>query len=403
MFEQITVDRQVFGNGEDLLVCGDSSAQLGAMDALKGKIQCVYLDPPFRTGSKFERRRPFGAKGWKTGSPAPGYRAYNDAMSEKSWLRMMRGMTRQAYELLSDTGVFCLHLDWRMNAQARILCDKIFGADKFLNEIIWSYESGGRSKRTFSRKHDVILLYAKGKNYKFDLTKVPLERTENRNNHMRREMDEDGRIYSVIRSAGKEYRYYDDEPVYPGDVWTDISHLQQKDPERTGYATQKPMKLLERLLLPVTEPGDWVADLCLGSGTLAATAEKMGLRYAAADLNPEALAVTLGRLKNPNVTVACATDKHAARLDGEWENGRLTLKDLESAHPAFPEKCAPGDRLEQWEIGTVKDGTFYTEQHFGRNHRYPGLTMEIALDDPTGKAVMTTDAAGIRRAYLVKI
>ena len=403
MFEQIRVDRQIFGKGEDLLVCGNSSLPIGAMGALKGKVQCVYVDPPFRTGEKFERRRPFGAKGWKTGSPAPGYRAYNDVMNEKSWSRMMRGMIRQAYELLSDTGVFCLHLDWRMNAQARLMCDKIFGADRFLNEIIWSYESGGRSKRTFSRKHDVILLYAKGKNYKFDLTKVPLERTENRNNHMRREMDEDGRFYSVIRSAGKEYRYYDDEPVYPGDVWTDISHLQQKDPERTGFATQKPMKLLERLLLPVTEPGDLVADLCCGSGTLAAVAEELGLRYAAADLNPEAIAVTLGRLKEPDVTVLCPTDERKVKLDGEWNHGRLVLRDIESAHPSFPEKIAPGDRLERWELGTVEDGTFYTEQRFGRSRRYPELTMEIKLTDTRGKAVMTTDAAGVRRAYLLKI
>ncbi|MBQ7864880.1 MAG: site-specific DNA-methyltransferase, partial [Clostridia bacterium] len=79
-----------------------------------------------------------------------------------------------------------------------------------------------------------------------------------RRNHMRRQVDETGRTYRSIRSGGKEYRYYDDTPVYPGDVWTDISHLQQRDPERSGYATQKPLKLLDRLLRPVVQPGDRV-------------------------------------------------------------------------------------------------------------------------------------------------
>ena len=131
----------------------------------------------------------------------------------------------------------------------------MFGAEQFLNEIIWAYESGGRSKKTFSRKHDTVLMYAKTKKYRFDITRVPLDRQSKRRNHMARGIDENGRLYSYIRSNGKEYRYYDDEPVYPGDVWTDISHLQQRDPERTGYATQKPLKLLERLLRPVTNRG----------------------------------------------------------------------------------------------------------------------------------------------------
>ena len=94
---------------------------------------------------------------------------------------------------------------------------------------------------------------------------------------MRRCVDENGRSYSQITTGGKVYRYYDDAPVYPGDVWSDISHLQQKDPERTGYPTQKPLKLLERLLLPVVREGDMVADLCCGSGTAMEAAQSLGL------------------------------------------------------------------------------------------------------------------------------
>ena len=215
MFEQIQIQKEIFGEGENLLRCGSAMALPKEIRALYGKAQCVYLDPPFMTGEKYMRRRPYGEKGWRTGTPSCRYPAYNDQFTEeKEYLRLLRRLVGAAKNLLSETGVFYLHLDWRMSAQARIMCDKVFGKDRFLNEIIWGYESGGRSKRHFSRKHDVILLYAKSQKYLFDLTKVPLPRGEVRRNHMARGMDETGRAYSYITSNGKEYRYYD---------WTGLS------------------------------------------------------------------------------------------------------------------------------------------------------------------------------------
>ena len=266
MYKQIPVSREIFGNGENQLICGDVMKLPESVRGMAGRVQCVYTDPPFMTGERFVRSRPYGTKGWKTGSPAPRYPAYDDRyQDEKAYMRMLRKQVTTARELLQATGVFYLHLDWRMAAPARLLCDKVFGKNGFLNEIIWAYESGGRARRYFSRKHDVILLYARSGKYTFDLTRVPLPRGPEKRNHMARGRDEQGRMFSRIVTRGREYRYYDDEPVYPGDVWTDISHLQQRDPERTGYATQKPLRLLERLLLPVTGEGDWVADLCCGS------------------------------------------------------------------------------------------------------------------------------------------
>lgn len=169
--------------------------------------------------------------------------------------------------------------------------------------MIWSYESGGRAKRSFSRKHDTILLFGRTRDYYFDLTRVPLPRGEHRSNHMKRSVDENGRSYRSVVVSGKEYRYYDDEPVYPGDVWTDISHIQQRDPERTGYSTQKPLALLLRLLKPLVREGDLVADLCCGSGTALAAAEALGCRLLGMDLNPDALLVTRARLRNQDLTL----------------------------------------------------------------------------------------------------
>ena len=400
MIEQVKAEREVFGNGENLLVCGSVMKLPEEIRALAGKVQCVYVDPPFMTGEKFMRRRPYGEKGWKTGTPAPRYPAYEDRYTnEKQYLRLLRRVISVSRTLLNDTGVFYLHLDWRMAAPARLMCDREFGKTRFLNEIIWSYESGGRAKKYFSRKHDVILLYAKTKDYFFDLTRVPLSRGEKRN-HMARGRDEQGRMFSRITSNGKEYRYYDDEPVYPGDVWSDISHLQQRDPERTGYATQKPLKLLERLLLPVTNPGDLVADLCCGSGTALEAAQQLDCRFAGLDLNPEAVSVALSRLKPKDLTVICPCGSKAELL-AENEEGRFRVDGLEVSNPAFPARTSPLDNLESWETGTLEDGVFRAEQCFRRSFRYPELQQALKTDSPV-TAVMTTDAAGIRRAFEIK-
>ena len=403
MYEQVNVEREVFGNGENLLICGSVMKLPEEIRALAGKAQCVCVDPPFMTGEKFMRRRPYGEKGWRSGTPAPRYPAYEDRYTnEKQYLRLLRRIVSVAKELLTDTGVFYLHLDWRMAAPARVMCDKVFGKTRFLNEIIWSYESGGRARRYFSRKHDAILLYAKSNGYFFDLSRVPLPRGWERRNHMARGRDEQGRMFSRINSNGKEYRYYDDEPVYPGDVWTDISHLQQRDPERTGYATQKPLKLLERMLLPVTNPGDLVVDLCCGSGTLPAAAQKLECRFAALDVNPEAIAVSLSRLDPKDMTVICPCGPEAAlTAESDAENGRFQIGGLEVSNPAFPAKTTPMDNLEGWDTGVIRDGVFYAEQSFRRSYRYPELQQSLKIEKPV-EAVMTTDAAGIRRAYAIK-
>ena len=403
MFEQVNVEKTVYGNGENLLRCGNVLALPEEFRALEGKVQCVYLDPPFMTGEKFMRRRPYGEQGWRTGSPAPRYPAYDDRYSgEKEYLRLLRRMVGAAKNLLCETGVFYLHLDWRMAAPARMMCDRVFGKTRFLNEIIWGYESGGRARKYFPRKHDVILMYAKGQKYAFDLTRVPIPRGEVRRNHMARGVDGQGRMFSRIVSNGKEYRYYDDEPVYPGDVWTDIGFLQQRDPERTGYATQKPLRLLERLLLPVTKPGDLVVDLCCGSGTTLEAAQRLGCRFAGLDVSPEAVAVALSRLKAENLTVVCPCGKEKAELlaGDDPESGRFRVEGLAEEHPQFPAKRTPMDNLESWETGRIEGGTFIAEQRFARSFRYPELVKDLRAEPGSIRAVMTTDAAGVRRAYV---
>ena len=159
MFEAVEISREITGSGQNLLLCGDAYQQQPALSALAGQVQAVYIDPPFMTGETFTRRRRFGTSGWKTGRPMPEYPAYIDRFADtREYLELLRSLIECAKDLLLPTGVLYLHLDWRTSAYARLLCDEIFGEDMFLNEIVWSYESGGRAKKYFSRKHDTILL-----------------------------------------------------------------------------------------------------------------------------------------------------------------------------------------------------------------------------------------------------
>ena len=402
MYQQITVNRTLYGHGENLLVLGNAQKPPKEIRELRGKVQCIYLDPPFMTGEAFRRKRPYGEKGWRRGSPSLSLSGYEDRFAdEKSYLRFLRRVVTLSRDMLRPEGIFCLHLDWRMAARARLLCDSIFGPERFLNEIIWAYESGGRSKKFFPRKHDNILMYARSGKYHFDLTQVPLPRGEHRKNHMARKTDEHGRTYSSIVTAGKEYRYYDDEPVYPGDVWTDIGFLQQKDPERTGYPTQKPLKLLERLLKPAVQPGDLVMDLCCGSGTALAAAEKLGCRYAGMDLRPEAIAVCQGRLKAENLTVIAPTDRKPVSLLAGFdrEAGRLRMGGMALEGAPYPDGADPADLTEAWETGRTEGDIFISEKRYGRSFQYPALIDSLKIPEEKMPDLLVTDAAGVRRAY----
>ena len=404
MFEAVNVTREIIGQGRDLLLCGDGSAPLsGVLAEYAGKAQCVYIDPPFMTGDSFTRRRRFGQAGWKTGRPSPEFPAFADKFEDKAaYLYFLRGLIENAHALLSKTGVLALHLDWHTSAYGRIICDEVFGEEFFLNEVIWSYESGGRAKKYFSRKHDTILLYARTKDYHFDLHRVPLERTEHRKNHMRRRVDEDGRAYSEIKTGGKVYRYYDDAPVYPGDVWTDISHLQQRDPERTGYATQKPLKLLDRILKPVVQGGDLVIDLCCGSGTAMEAAHALGCRFIGVDNSPEAILTTASRLDSRSQILSCPCTLDDTCLEGMYmgEGGMLLLTGFTATHPAFPKTEQALDALESWAAGHIVGDTFVVSESFRRSTRSPELPVFCLLPAGEGEpAVSTVDAAGRRRVF----
>ncbi len=381
-----------------------------------GKVQTIYLDPPFFTGKRFDMKVRIGEKGYKTGSPSLTLAAYEDKWdSREAYLDMMRGTLTLCRELLKKEGTIFLHVDCRMNAHLRLLMDEIFGENNFLNEIIWSYQSGGRAKTYFPRKHDVILFYAKSRAYYFNIKGAPMERAQARSNHMRRAVDENGRSYRAITSGGKEYRYYDDEPAYPGDVWDDISHLQQKDPQRTGYDTQKPVKLLERIVTCATQEGDIVCDLFCGSGTTAVAAASLGRKFLCADKSPLAVSATGKRLALQcrdgkkkksavgfDVEAECGADDCAVEAEVFPAISSYTVRLVRFDSPEAKEAGLTGlDAVDQWAAGFVQGDVFRSCVTSARTQAEPRLATTVEMPVCAGEpCVMIVDVWGRRRFYL---
>ena len=392
------------------LFLGDSLALADKLiQKYGGRVQCVYMDPPFFTGDLFDMRVRVGEREWKNGAGSLDVHAYSDKWDDKQqYVDTMRAMLKLACELLSDTGVIFLHVDFRMQAHLRLLMDEIFGENNFLNEIIWTYQTGGRARKYFSRKHDVILFYRKSSSYKFYMENVPISRTDARRNHMKRQIDKDGRVYRTIKSGGKVYKYYDDDPVFPGDVWDDVSHLQQKDPQRTGYDTQKPLKLLERIVLCATKPGDMVCDLTCGSGTTLEAAALNGRSFLGVDMCPLAVQTSRRRLMGNRVTINAEDSQGEPDIKLDVITGVGNYEcDLRAftIEPGVGERAFNGlDSVTGWSGGYINDDTFYAYVHDMRSKQHPKLDAHLSIPVWDGRpAVRIEDVYGRTFYYTLDI
>ena len=373
-----------------------------------GQVQTIYLDPPFCTGKNFSLRQRCGEAGWLSGKPMLSLPAYTDKWPDRdAFLSMLRRAIVLAHELLSEDGSLFLHLDARMHARVRLMADEVFGENNFVNEIIWTYQTGGRSTAHFSRKHDIILFYRKRPDAYFNIQAVGVPRTRARSNHMRRGVDSQGRPYRSIVSQGKEYRYYDDEHVYPGDVWDDVSHMQQKDPQRTGYDNQKPLKLLERVILSTSRPGDLVCDLFAGSGTTAVAAAKHGRNFIVVDRAEAAVAVARKRLLDTALQVEGSCAAGSPLVFAEVSRGLgfnevcLTQYVLEEG---LCRVSLPGiEAVDQISVGYLRGGIFHGFGNAARSKLTPGLPERLELPVLDGTpAVLTVDVLGRRMVHALE-
>ena len=322
--------------------------------------------------------------------------AYHDSLTREAYIEKMRAVLVNARALMASDALIFVHIDWRMHPYLRLLMDEIFGESNFRNEIIWAYQSGGSARRYFPRKHDVILMYSKTKDYDFHIQDVAEVVPGGRENHMKRHVDADGRVYRSIRSGGRVYTYYDDDPVVPGDVWTDVNHLQQKDPQRTGYDTQKPLKLLERIVRSSSRPGGLVMDLFVGSGTTADAAVKNGRCFLAADVNPLSMQLVRRRTDGAATLYAHEPFDGAPEIRARAESGigftAVRLEGFSSDDPTLPEGM---DAVDCWAAGYERDGVFYSYAEEARSREKPAPAFELAVPMYEGRLMLrVTDVKG---------
>lgn len=302
-----------FGSGDasaeepNRLIYGDNLLAIAALLAgdddtpsLRGKIDLIYIDPPFDSKADYRTKITLPGATIDQKPTVLEQFAYSDTWSDgtASYLAMITPRVILAHELLSEVGSMYLHVDWRVGPYIKIVMDEIFGRDRFLNEVIWCFSVGGKGTDRFARKHNTIYFYSKTGTHIFNGKDPLVSKPRKPNSHMRLKVDEYGREYQekTDRKSGKVYRYYVDEGKIPEDYWTDIEQLNREDAERVGYDTQKPERLLERIIAASSNAGSIVADFFVGSGTTAAVAERLGRRWIASDIGKPAAMVTRKRL-----------------------------------------------------------------------------------------------------------
>ena len=263
---------------------------------MKGKIDLIYVDPPFYSKADYSIKLNIQSDKLEEDVKVKQI-AYTDHWEGglEDYLRMICLRLYMMKELLSDTGSIWVHLDWHVSHYVKLIMDEIFGAENFINEVIWNYKSGGTSSRRFARKHDTLLFYGKTKDYYFEAQK---EKSYNRGFKPYH--------FKGVEEFQDEVGWY--TMVNMKDVWQ-LDMVGRTSAERTGYATQKPEALLERILRSCTKEGDVCADFFGGSGTLAAVASKMGRRWITCDMGSNSLAAIKRRLIGQNARFVVYKDK----------------------------------------------------------------------------------------------
>lgn len=288
---------------ENLLALGDMAEVCPALP--RGvEIDLAYLDPPFGVGTTMTaRERPGEARGRKQRASGP--EAYEDPAGADALVAMLVPRLALLRERLSRRATLWLHLDHRAVHEVKVAVDRVLGRGAFLGEVIWTPGNGSRGARGFAVTHQTLLLYARSAAdrreviYRADDPALREPYAETSLSMHFRHRDEHGRLYRERTIGGRTYRYYADQGRRLGSVWTDVPAMVANTPirrEATGYPTQKPERLLERIVRASSHEGSTVADFMCGSGTTLVVAAALGRRFVGGDISPVAIATTERRL-----------------------------------------------------------------------------------------------------------
>lgn len=348
------------------VILGDNLAIMAALlPEYENRIDLIYADPPFFTNRKFSARIGRGEDSrkpskWKLAE------GYHDAWPDlDSYLQFLYERLELMSRLLAPNGTLYLHLDWHADAYARLILDELLGANGvFINEIIWAYHGPSPIKTAFNRKHDTILSYAKGKNYTFNVDAVREPYNQSTINTFKSSRKAGfGKIPNLERGKVPEDWWY--FPV--------VARLHN---ERTGYPTQKPEALMERIVLASSNKGDLVADFFCGSGTTALVAARHGRKFITSDKAIRAVNTARGRLSETDAVFSIERD---VSMENVTASGAKNVKVHVSDHFVRLETSLD---LDFWEVDPDWDGKVFKSAAQAQRHVRSGdipLELEIKI------------------------
>jgi site-specific DNA-methyltransferase (adenine-specific) len=345
------------------LILGDNlNIMASLLPEYENRINLIYADPPFFTNRKFSARI---GRGEDSRKPAKWKLAegYHDAWSDiDSYLQFLYERLYLMWKLLAPTGTLYLHLDWHADAHARLILDEIFGAENFINEIIWAYHGPSPIRSAFNRKHDTILMYAKSKEYTFNADAVREPYSQSTLTTFKSSPKAGfGKIPDLARGKVPEDWWY--FPV--------VARLHN---ERTGYPTQKPEALLERIIRASSNKNDLVADFFSGSGTTSYIAAKNGRRFIAGDASVRALQTLKSRLTE---TKSAFTFEHDVKTKYEFAHKSKKIKakllgDVIQLQTVL--------KIDFWEVDADWDGKLFRSMYQAQRHVRSGeIPMQLKI------------------------
>jgi len=293
----VDLNRLIYGDNllaMQALLAGDPATGL---PSLRGKVDLIYIDPPFDSKADYRTKLTLPGGDISQKPTTIEQFAYADTWKDGtvSYLRMLYPRLVLMRELLSDHGSIYVHIDWHVGHYVKVLMDEIFGKENLVNDLVWCYTGpGSPNMKQFNRKNDYIFWYAKGTDWVFnaDDIRVPYK---DPNQTLRRAFDAGRGI------SDEEIQRYRDRGKIPETWWDDIALAVRSPRENVGYGTQKPEKLLERIIKASSNEGDLVCDFFGGSGTTAAVAERLGRRWITSDIGKPATLVMRKRLIDQDV------------------------------------------------------------------------------------------------------
>lgn len=342
---QDSTGKSGLAGGENMLFYGDNMDVMMFLNkhrGMQGKIRLIYIDPPFLTGSNYGTSIKLNT-GVSELVPTVKQRAYSDIFEKglEGYLRMLTVRLFAMKDLLAEEGSIFVHLDWHAVHYVKVIMDEIFGEKNFVNEIIWQYKSGGASSRRFARKHDNILFYSKSSEYYF---KPEKEKSYNRD-------------FKPYRFKGvKEYKDQDGwyTMVNRKDVW-ELDMVGRTSAERTGYVTQKPESLIERMILSCTREGDLCADFFGGSGTMAGAAEKMGRSWISCDIGKPAIISTVKRMVKAGASFNYYEQmRKGINFEGAKPEGKAEFE-VSTGKDALTDKIHLKIKLQSYQVPSLKN------------------------------------------------